>query len=112
MSLYLFTSELRNRVEREWDTLSFGNCISCLWTWSLLLASEQGQEGNIGDLDNLETNAGNVTDGVTGTTETSDQDLIVLLDIIQTTVIGNKGGDLFAIFDQLEIRVREFIHGI
>ena len=74
---------------------------SCLGSWSLLLASEEGQEGDVGDFDDLETYTGDITDGVAGTTETGNEDLVVLLDVVQATVIGNEGSDLLAVFDEL-----------
>ncbi len=45
---------------------------------------------------------GNITDGVTLTTETSDQDLVVLLDVVEATVVGDESGDLLAVLAQLD----------
>ena len=67
----------------------------------LLLAAEEGVEGHVGDLADLESDSGNVTNSVTLTSETADQHLIVLLDKVQATVIGDEGGDLLAVLDQL-----------
>ena len=72
-----------------------------LWSWSLLLAVEQGQQRHIGHLDDLEANAGNITDGVARATETGNEHLVILLDVVEATVIGHEGGDFFAIFYQL-----------
>lgn len=49
----------------------------------------------------LETDTGNITDGVTLATETGDQHLVVLLNVVQATVTGHERGDLLAVLDQL-----------
>lgn len=64
----------------------------CLRTWTLLLSLEQGDEWGVGDLDNLETNTGNITDGVTRATKTGDQDFIVFLKEIYVNKVKNKKG--------------------
>ena len=67
----------------------------------LLLAAEEGVEGHVGDLADLEPDAGNVTNSVTFTSESTDKDLVVLLNEVQTAVIGDKSSDLLAVLDQL-----------
>lgn len=49
----------------------------------------------------LETDSGNITDGVTFATESSNQDLVVLLNVVERTVTGHERGDLLAVLDQL-----------
>lgn len=61
----------------------------------------RGPTGDVGDLDNLEAHTGNITDGMTLTTETGNQDLVVLLNVVQATVTGHEGGDLLAVLDEL-----------
>ena len=56
----------------------------------LLLLLEEGQERDVGDFDDLESDAWNVTDGVTGSTESRHQHFVVLLDVVQTTVLGTE----------------------
>uniref|UniRef100_A0A8C0PXQ4 Uncharacterized protein n=1 Tax=Canis lupus familiaris TaxID=9615 RepID=A0A8C0PXQ4_CANLF len=51
----------------------------------------QGQERDIGYFDHFKANSRNVTDSMTFTTKS-----------IQTTIIGYKGCDLFAVLDQLD----------
>ena len=52
-------------------------------------------------LADLKSDSGNITNSVTLTSETADQHLVVLLDKVQATVIGDEGGDLLAVLDQL-----------
>ena len=72
-----------------------------LRTWSLLLLLVQGQQRDVGNLDNLETDSGDVTDGVTLTTESSYQNLVVLFNVVETTVTGHEGCDLLTVLDKL-----------
>lgn len=73
-----------------------------LRTGLLLLALPQSQEGDVGDLDGLELDSGNITDGVTLATETGNEDLVVDLDEVQATVVGDESGDLLAVLQQLD----------
>lgn len=48
---------------------------------------EEGQQGNTSHLDDLETDTRDITDGVARPTETGDQNLIVLVQEVQATVL-------------------------
>jgi hypothetical protein len=50
----------------------------------------------------LKSNSGNVTNGMTLTTETGDQNFIVLFDVVQATITGYECGDLLSILDELD----------
>ena len=75
---------------------------SFLRTGLLLLAAVQGVQTDGGNLDDLETDTGQITNGVAGTAQTGDQDLVVLLDKVQATIVGDEGDDLLAVLDQLD----------
>jgi len=53
------------------------------------------------DLHDLETHTGDITLSVAGATETGDQNLVVLIDEVQATVVGHEGSDLLTVLDQL-----------
>ena len=72
-----------------------------LGPWLLLLLLEESQEGDSGDLDDLETNTGDITLSVARATETRDENLIVLVDEVEATVVGHEGSDLLAVLDEL-----------
>jgi hypothetical protein len=50
----------------------------------------------------LKSNSGNVTDGMTLTTETGDQNFIVLFNVVQATITGNECGDFLSVLDELD----------
>jgi hypothetical protein len=75
--------------------------LSVLRSRLLLLLLEKGEKRATGNLHNLETNPGNITDGVTTSTETRKEDLIVLINEVQATVIGDESGNLLSVLDQL-----------
>lgn len=72
-----------------------------LRTGLLLLLPEEGRETHTRDLHDLETHTGNITLGLTLTTETFDQYLIVLIHKVETTVEGHEGRHLLTVLDQL-----------
>jgi hypothetical protein len=75
--------------------------LSVLRSRLLLLLLEKSKKGATGNLDNLETNPGNITDGVTTSTETRKEDLVVLINEVQATVIGDESGNLLSVLNQL-----------
>ena len=76
--------------------------MKCLGTRLLLLAAVEGVQADAGHLNNLESDSGQITDGVTGTAQTGDEDLVVLLDEVEATIVGHEGDDLLAVLDQLD----------
>ena len=67
----------------------------------LLLLTEQSEQRGLGHADHLETDSRNITHGVTGTTETGNQHLVVLIHVVQATVTRHEGSDLLAVLDEL-----------
>ena len=67
----------------------------------LLLLAEQSEKRGLGHADHLETDSRNITHGVTRTTETGNQHLVVLVHVVQATIARNEGSDLLAVLDQL-----------
>eukprot|EP01084_Bolivina_argentea_P127604 225629_1 len=74
----------------------------CLGTRLLLLAAVEGVQADAGHLNNLESDSGEITDGMAGTAQTGDQDLVVLLDEVEATIVGHEGDDLLTVLDQLD----------
>lgn len=68
---------------------------------TFLLFLVQGKKGNVSNLDNLKPYSGNITNGVTLTTESCNQNFIVLFNAVETTVPGYERRDLLSVLDQL-----------
>ena len=62
---------------------------SCLRSGLLLLLLPQSGETDTRDLDDLETDTGNITLGLALATETGEKDLVVLVDEVQATIVGD-----------------------
>lgn len=60
-----------------------------LRTGLLLLLLPQRRQTNSRDLDDLESNTGNITLRLALTTETSEEDFIVLVDEVEATIVGH-----------------------
>ena len=52
-----------------------------------LLLLPESEETDTRDLDDLETDTGNITLGLAATTETRDEDFVVLIDKVQATIV-------------------------
>ena len=72
-----------------------------LWSGLFLLFLVQSKERDTSDLDNLETDTRNITNSTTLTTETGNQDFIVFINVVQTTIVGDESSDLLTVLDQL-----------
>lgn len=68
----------------------------------LLLLLPKSNEGDTGDLDDLETDTGDITLSLTLTTETSKENFVVFVDVVQATVIGDESSDLLTVLDKLD----------
>lgn len=64
---------------------------SSLRSGLLLLLLPQSRETDTRDLDDLETDTGNITLGLALATETGKEDLVVLVDEVQATIVRHCG---------------------
>jgi len=84
----LLVSAARNRRKRKSRNNAVGGA-SCLRSGLLLLLLPQSGETDTRDLDDLETDTGNITLGLALATETGEEDLVVLVDEVQATIVGD-----------------------
>ena len=75
--------------------------VAALRTGLLLLLAEQRGERHTRHLHHLETDAGDIADGVSLTAETRNEHLVVLVHEVQATVSGDERRDLLAVLDEL-----------
>ena len=71
-------------------------------SWLLLLLLPQSQQGDTGDLNDLESDTWDITLSLTLSTETGQKDLVVLVNEVQTTIVWNESSDLLTVLDQLD----------
>lgn len=70
----------------------------------ILLLPEQCPQADTGYLDDFESDTRDITLGVTATAEAGDEDLIVLVDEVEATVVGDEASDLLTVLDELHSR--------
>ena len=68
----------------------------------LLLVGPESHKTALSDLDDLETDTGKITLSVAGSTETSNEDLIVLIDEGHATITRNVGGNSLVVLLELD----------
>jgi len=68
----------------------------------LLLVGPEGHETALSDLDDLETDTGQITLSVTGSTETGNEDLVVLIDEGHATITRNVSGNSLVVLLELD----------
>lgn len=66
-----------------------------LRSWLLLLLLPQSGKTDTGDLDDLEADTWNISLGLALATETGEQDLVVLIDEVQATIVWNCSPSAF-----------------
>jgi len=69
----------------------------------LLLLLPQSHETDTRDLDDLEADTGNITLGLALATETGKENLVVLVNEVQATVVGDESSDLLAVLNKLDL---------
>jgi hypothetical protein len=67
----------------------------------LLLSEPEGVQRDSGNLDDSESDSWQITDGMAGTTETSDEDLVVLIDERHTAISGDEASNPLVVFLEL-----------
>jgi hypothetical protein len=77
------------------------NIWRCLRTGLFLLFFPQGEERDTRNFNNLETDTWNITLGLALTTETGNQDFVVFVNVVQTTIVGDESRNLLSVLDQL-----------
>jgi len=75
---------------------------SPLRSWLLFLLLPQRRQTNTRDLDDLESNTRNISLRLSLTTETCEEDFIVLVYEVETTIVRYESCDLLSVLDQLD----------
>ena len=93
--------EKRVYRSKQQNAFFFISVVVALTMRLLLLLAEQSEQRGLGHADHLETDSRNITHGMTGTTETGNQHLVVLIHVVQATITRHEGSDLLAVLDEL-----------
>ena len=67
----------------------------------LLLSLPESAQTAPSNLNNLKSDSGEISHGMAGSTETGDEDLVVLVDERHTTILGDVGSDSLVVFTEL-----------
>ena len=86
------------RIDVFWFVCLGGHCSR---DGLLLLVEPEGEEGGRGDLHDLETDTGQITDGVTGTSETSHKHLVVLFHEGHAAIAGHEASNSLVVLFEL-----------
>ena len=92
------SSDTTNEDNRESMLHAYDLGFSCKWNWisdyimddlimTCLLLLPESKKTDTGDLDDLETDTGNITLRLTPATEAGDQNLVVLVDKVEATIV-------------------------
>lgn len=73
-----------------------------LRTGLLNLLLPKSNQGNTRDLDDLESNTWDITLSLTLSTETGEQNLVVFINEVQTTIVGDESSDLLTVLNKLD----------
>lgn len=71
-------------------------------SWLLLLSQPESEQGHTGGLDDLESDTRNITLSTTGSTETSNQHVVVLVDETKTTISWYVGSNFLVVLLELD----------
>ena len=82
------------RITRLFDLI-------CSRNWLLFLVFPESQNTRVCHLDHFESHSWQITDGVTRSTESSDQYLIVFITEAHSTILGHVGSDSLVILFEL-----------
>lgn len=69
--------------------------------WLFLLSEPESIERDTSDLDDSESDSWQITDGVTRSTETSNEHLVVFIDESHTTILRNESSDSLVVLLEL-----------
>ena len=73
----------------------------CSCDWLVLLVEPKCKEGGVGDLADLESHTWKITDGVSGTSVSSNENLVVIIDETHATVLWHVGSNFLVVLLQL-----------
>jgi len=70
-------------------------------SWLFLLPLVEGKKRNTRNFDNFKSAARNISLGLATLSESSNKDLVVLIDEVQATIARNEAGNLLSVLDEL-----------